>query len=395
MKVLFFYPLENIRLTYVDMINIKEVKTDKDLKDFINFNYSLYEGNEYAVPELMADLLTTFSRTKNAAYDFSESRLFLAVDSTGEVVGRVAAIINHKANETWGIRKVRFGWIDFVDDYQVSSSLINAVEQWGREKGMDSIQGPMGFTDMDHEGMLIEGFDELSTSATIYNYPYYQKHLEALGFEKEADWIEYSLKVPEKVPEKLMRIAEIVKQKYDLHLAPRNISTKSFLARYGSGFFSCVNEAFKPLFGYSEITERQKTEYLKMYSSLLDRNLISVVLDKDERVVGCGAAMPSMSRALQKSRGKMFPFGWWHLVKALKWKHSETADLLLAAVIPEYQGKGVNAIFVSDIVSQLIIGGYKQVESNVELETNSKIQSQWNYFEHRQHKRRRCYTKTL
>ncbi len=377
------------------MITIKEVRTDKELRAFISFNYSLYKGNAYAVPELMDDLVNTFSPKKNAAYEYCESQLFLAYDEKGNVVGRVAAIINNKANDTWNVLNVRFGWIDFVDDRRVSAALIDAVEKWGRSKGMNAIQGPMGFTDMDHEGMLIEGFDELSTSATIYNYPYYPEHLEALGFVKEVDWVEYSITVPDRIPDKLVRVAEIVKKKYDLHLASHDMSMKAYLARYGSDFFSCINAAFRPLFGYCELTERQKQDYLRMYSSVLDMDLVCIVLDKDDRVVGCGVAMPSMSRALQKSGGRMLPFGWWHLLKGLKWKHSDTADLLLAAVLPEYQGKGVNAIFVSDILSRLITGGYKHVESNVELETNTKIQSQWNYFERRQHKRRRCYTKSL
>lgn len=377
------------------MITIKDVETRSQLKDFINFNYTLYKGNEYAVPELMVDLLNTFSPEKNAAFEFCEAKYFLAYDDAGKIVGRVAGIINHKANESWHLHKVRFGWIDFIDDREVSAALLKAVEEWGKSKGMDSIQGPMGFTDMDHEGMLIEGFDELSTSATIYNYPYYKEHLDALGYEKETDWVEFNVQIPDAMPEKMLRIADIVRRKYNLHVAPRNMSMKKFLAKYGSSFFTCINAAFKPLFGYSELTERQKRDYLDMYSMILDIDLISLVLDKEERVVACGVAIPSLSEALQKSGGKMFPLGWWHLLKALKWKHSKTADLLLAAVLPEYQGKGLNAVFITDLYPNFIKGGFKQVETNVELESNSKIQSQWAYFENRQHKRRRCFTKTI
>lgn len=376
-------------------ITVREVTTRKEILNFIHFNYRLYKDNKYSVPEMSLDLLNTFSKVKNPAFDFCEAKFFLAFNSRDEVVGRVAGIINHKANETWNTKYVRFGWIDFVDDPAVSEALLSEVEKWGKEKGMNRIQGPMGFSDLDHEGMLVYGFDEVSTSATIYNYLYYPQHLEQFGYEKEVDWIEMSIKIPDTFPEKFGRIADIVKKKYELHVAPRNVSMKSYLAKYGKSFFDCVNAAFKPLFGYSELTDRQIQCYLDMYSDVLDMELISLVLDKDEKVVACGVAMPSMSEALQKSGGKMLPFGWWYLLKALKWKRSQTADLLLAAVLPEYQGKGINAIFMYDIYQNLLKGGYKMLETNVELESNTKIQSQWDYFERRIHKRRRCYHKAL
>ncbi|MCQ2221292.1 MAG: GNAT family N-acetyltransferase [Prevotella sp.] len=376
------------------MVTIREVNTKKELKTFARFNYKMYKDNKYAVPELYEDLLDTFNKEKNAAYDFCETALFLAYDDSGEVVGRIAGIINHKANDTWKTKNVRFGWVDFIDDEEVSSALFAKVEEWGRAKGMENIQGPLGFTDMDPEGMLIDGYEEMSTQATIYNYPYYPKHLERLGFEKDADWIEMVINVPDAIPERISRISDIVMKKMGLHIAPR-CSTKKFLDKYGMGFFDCVNAAFKPLFGYSELSERQKRSYLDMYSVVLDSELISIVLDKDDNVVAGGVGMPSLSIALQKAKGRMLPFGWYYILKGLKWKHPKVADLMLVAVRPEYQGKGVNAMIINDLIPRFIAGGYEKVETNPELEVNAKVQSQWIYFEREYKKRRRCFTKKI
>ena len=369
-------------------------KDKKSLKKFVQFGTDMYKGNDCFVPPLRMDDVNTLSPDVNPAFELCDAEYFMAFRD-GKPVGRIAAIIHRLSNEQRGKKEMRFGFVEFIDDEEVCDALFNAAIAWGKERGMETIIGPLGFSDMDYEGMLIEGFDELSTSATIYNYPYYKEHLDALGYEKETDWVEFNVQIPDAIPEKMVRIADIVRRKYDLHVAPRNMSMKKFLAKYGSSFFTCINAAFKPLFGYSELTERQKRDYLDMYSMILDIDLISLVLDKEERVVACGVAIPSLSKALQKSGGKMFPLGWWHLLKALKWKHSKTADLLLAAVLPEYQGKGLNAVFISDLYPNFIKGGFKQVETNVELESNSKIQSQWAYFENRQHKRRRCFTKKI
>ena len=333
------------------MVTIKQVSTKKELKQFIRFNYELYKDNPYSVPDLYEDMLNTFS-DKNAAMEFCEAAYFLAYKDD-KVVGRVAAIINNKANKTWNLNNVRFGWIDFIDDEEVSKALIDTVEKWGKERGMDTIQGPLGFTDMDAEGMLIEGFEELSTMATIYNYPYYQKHMEKLGFEKDADWIEMLMTVPKEtgMPERLSRIAEIVMKKID--------------------------------------------HYVKMYLPMLDLKLVSLITEANGRLVAVGISMPSMSRALQKAKGKLTPLGWWHLLKALKFKKPKTLDLLLVGVLPEYQSKGVNSILFYDLLPIYISEGYDYVETNPELEDNSKVQQQWIYFERRQHKRRRCYKKAL
>lgn len=376
----------------MDDIEIRKVDSRKSLRRFIQFGYDLYEGNEYYVPDLRLDLWDTFTE-KNPAREFCDCQLFLALRN-GEVAGRVAAIVNRKANETWGRKTVRFGWIDFVDDRRVSAALLRAVEDWGRERGMTEVEGPLGFTDMDPEGMLIEGFEELGTMATIYNYPYYKAHMEDLGFAKATDWIEKLLRVPERVPERLERISKIVMEKYGLGF--RHYRHTSSLARdYGQEIFHVINAAFKPLFGYSELSQKQIDQYVSTYIKLVDPRLVSLIVDKEGRLVGVGISMASMSRALQRSKGKLFPTGWWPLLKALKLRHSTRIDLMLVAVLPQWQGRGVNALFFYDLLPHYIAAGYKDVETNIELEDNLKVQSQWIYFEGRQHKRRRCWRKDL
>lgn len=376
-------------------ITIREVETKKELKKFIRFNYELYKDNPYSVPDLYEDMLNTFS-DKNAAMEFCKAKYFLAYNEKGEIVGRVAGIINEKANKKWDRKTVRFGWIDFIDDIEVSKALLDKVEQWGRENGMTEMQGPLGFTDMDAEGMLIEGFEELSTMATIYNYPYYPVHMEKLGFEKDADWIEMRLTVPREtgLPERLKRIAEIVMEKYNLSIK-KYTSSKKIAKDYGQDIFKLINEAFSPLFGYSELSQKQIDQYIKMFLPFLDLKLISLITESDGKLIGVGISMPSLSRALQKAKGKLFPFGWFHLLKALKWEKPKDLDLMLVAIKPEYQNKGVNSILFYDLLPIYIEEGYEYVETNVELETNTKVQSQWIYFERRQHKRRRCFKKEL
>lgn len=376
------------------MVTIKQVATNKDLKKFIRFNYELYKNNQYSVPDLYEDMLNTFS-DKNAAMEFCEAAYFLAYKGN-EIVGRVAAIINKKANKTWNLKTVRFGWIDFIDDEEVSKALLDKVEEWGRERGMDTIQGPLGFTDLDAEGMLIEGFEELSTMATIYNYPYYPQHMEKLGFGKDADWIEMLMTVPKEtgMPERLSRIAEIVMKKYDLRIK-KYTSARKIAKDYGQEIFKVINEAFKPLFGYSELSQKQIDQYVRMYLPVLDLKLVSLITEANGRLVAVGISMPSMSRALQKAKGKLTPLGWWHLLKALKFKKPKILDLMLVGVLPEYQSKGVNSILFYDLLPIYISEGYDYVETNPELEENNKVQQQWIYFERRQHKRRRCFKKAI
>ena len=374
-------------------IEIKEIKpTRKEIKKFSMFSTNMYKDNKYYVPDLLMDNLDTFNPAKNPASEFCDSKLFMAYRD-GKAVGRVAGIINRVVNEKCNEKNVRFGFIDFVDDEEVSAALMAAVEDWGRSQGMDHIVGPLGFTDMDPEGMLIEGFDQVSTMATIYNHPYYQQHIEKLGFERETDWVEFKIVVPDVIPEKMVRICEIVKKKYNV----RNIkytSAKALVKDYGQAIFQLINEAYSQLYGYSPLTPRQIDHYINMYLPVLRLENVSLIVDADNTLIGVGIAMPSMSKALQRSRGKLFPFGWYHLLKGLKGKN-DVVDLLLVAIKPEYQSEGVNSLLFNDLIPCFRKNGYKYAESNPELDDNQRVQLQWQYFETTQHKRRRAYKKAL
>lgn len=374
-------------------IIIKKVSSKKELKTFIRFNYELYKGNPYSVPDLYDDMLNTFSSKKNAAFEFCEAEYFLAYKDN-KVVGRVAAIINNRANQTWDKKEVRFGWIDFIDDEEVSSALLKAVEDWGKQKGMDTITGPLGFTDMDAEGMLIEGFDQLGTMATIYNYPYYPQHMEKLGFEKDADWVEFKLYVPDQLPEKFVRISEIILQKYKLKI--KKLTRKEIKEKhYGQKIFDLINEAYAPLYGFSKMTQGQIDQYVNTYLPLLDLRMVSIVETEDGELIAAGISMASLSKALQKAKGRMLPFGWFYLLKALFIKRPKVLDLLLVGVKPEYQSKGVNALLFYDLVPTFKKMGFVYGESNPELEENKKVQAQWSAFESVQHKRRRAFKKAI
>lgn len=372
---------------------IKKVSTKKELHSFIRFNYELYKNNPYSVPDLYDDMLNTFRKDKNAAFEFCEAEYFLAYKK-GKLVGRVAAIINNRANETWNKKEVRFGWIDFIDDMEVSEALINEVEKWGKERGMQTVVGPLGFTDMDAEGMLVEGYDQLSTMATIYNYPYYPVHMEKMGFEKAADWVEFKLTVPDKLPEKFVRISEIILQKYNLKI--KKLTRKELNEKnYGQKIFDLINEAYAPLYGFSKMTQGQIDQYVKMYLPIIDLRMVSLVEDQAGELVAVGISMPSLSVALQKAKGKMLPFGWFHLLKALFIKKPKVLDLLLVGVKQEYQSKGVNALLFYDLVPTFKKMGFEYGESNPELEDNKKVQAQWSAFESVQHKRRRAYKRDI
>ena len=378
-------------------IQIKRVETKKDLKRFIEFHYDLYKGNPYDVPNLYSDEVNTLSKDKNAAFDFCEAEYFLALKE-GKVVGRVAAIINHKANEKWKKKDVRFGWIDFIDDIEVSRALFEAVEEYGRKKGMDDIVGPLGFTDMDPEGMLTWGFDKLGTMATIYNYEYYPQHMEKLGgWKKDNDYVEYYLVVPEKSPEKYTKIAEMVEKRYNLHV--RKLTKKDiFQGGYGKKLFDLINLTYSDLYGFSELTDRQIDQYVKMYFPLADLDLVTVIEDgnKDNQLAGLGITIPSLSHALQKCRrGRLFPFGWWHLLRAIKFHKTDGVDLLLMGFLPEYRSKGANALLFADLIPRYVNYGFKWGETQVEMESNEGVQSQWGPLDPINHKKRRCYRRSL
>ena len=375
------------------MIEVKKISpTKKNLRKFTQFQIDLYRANDCYVPPLVSDDVKTLDPKKNPAFAFCEAQCFMAYEG-GRPVGRVAAIINNAVNERSGEKSVRFGFLDFEDNPEVSAALMKAVEQWGKERGMTRVIGPLGFTDLDHEGMLIEGFDELSTMATIYNYPYYPEHIERLGYAKDSDWKEFVMDVPDGIPEKMNRVADIVKKRTGLKVK-KYTSRKKIKEEYGRALFELVNEAYDQLYEYSPLTDRQIEYYINQYLDLLDLDLVTIIVDEEEKLVGVGISMPSMSRALQKAKGKLFPFGWIPLLKGLKGKN-DRVDLLLVAVKPEYQSKGVNALLFQDLIPYYIKRGFKWAESNPEMETNAKVQSQWDYFTHRQHRRRRSYVKNI
>jgi len=384
------------------MISIKKVEGRRDLYAFIRFNYHLYKGNAYAVPDFLEDMQDTFNRRKNAAFEFCEADLFLAYKDK-KLVGRVAAIINHKANKTWQTKNVRFGWIDFIDDIEVLKALLDTVEQWGRERGMKKIVGPLGFTDMDPEGMLIDGFDQLSTMSTIYNYPYYPRLIEQLGFEKEIDWVERKVMVPtadehQADMQKYFRVAEMSMKRYNLHMRHFK-SAKEILAEDGGKYvqkcFNIINKAYAGLYGYSEMNERQINQYATTYLQFLDMRLLAIVENEENEPVAMGVGMGSLSYALQKAHGKLFPFGWWHLAKAIFFKPAPVIDLLLVGVLPEYQNKGVNAPLFAQIIKAAQKMGFVWAETHPQLEDNEKSQGQWAHLDCSIHKRRRCYHKDL
>ncbi|MGN0230885.1 MAG: N-acetyltransferase [Muribaculaceae bacterium] len=362
--------------------------TPAQLKQFVHFGIDLYKGNEYYVPALVIDEIDTLNPAKNPAFDFCESRYFMAFRD-GKPVGRIAGIINRQVNERSGQKTVRFGFVDFIDDDEVVDALFAAVKEWGRQKGLDNIVGPLGFTDMDNEGMLTDGFDQLGTMATIYNHPYYNAQMQRMGFEVDASWVEFKILVPDGIPDKFQRICDIVRRKYGV----RNVhfkSKKELVAKYGRALFELINKTYDQLYGYSPLTPKQIDHYIKMYVPIVRLENLSVIVDADDRLVGLGLAMPSLSKALIKSRGRLFPTGWFHLIKALK-AQNDIVDLLLVAVEPEYQSKGVNSLLFTDLIPSFIKQGYKYAETNPELEVNQRVQSQWQYFDTTLHKRRCTY----
>ncbi len=374
-------------------VQIKKVETNKDLRTFSKFANKLYKGSAFYVPTMPVDERNTLDKKKNAAFEFCDADYFLAYKD-GKLVGRVAAILNPKANMAWKTKQVRFGWIDFIDDYEVSEALINQVIAWGRERGMEHIAGPLGFTDFDPEGMLVEGFDRLGTMAMLYNHPYYMVHMERLGMVKEVDWLEFRITIPEVLPEKFVKMSEIVKQRYNLKirkLTHRDIKREN----YGQKFFNLINECYCNLYGYSLLSEKQIDQYVKFYLSVLDLRMASFVENEQGELIAAGVAMPSLSEALQKCGGNLFPTGWWHLVKNMYIRKPDTLDLLLVGVRPDYQSKGVNAMIFTDLFQVYKDMGFKYAETSAELETNVKIQQMFGIFEPEQHKRRRIYTKEI
>ena len=374
-------------------IQIRKASTAREMRVFARFANKLYKGNPYYVPSMPFDDLNTFNSDSNGAYAFSEAEFYLAYKD-GEVVGRVAAIINHKANQAWEVKQVRFGWIDFIDDIEVSSALLDAVSEFGRRHGMTQIVGPLGFTDFDPEGMLVDGFDKISTMALIYNHPYYPEHLKKLGYAKETGWLEFRLTLPQNVPDQHQRLAELVRDRYGLRL--RKLTRRQIRKEdYGRKLFSLINQTYCKLYGYSILSDKQIDQYVDLYLSLVDARMLSFVENPEGELIAAGISIPSLAEALQKSGGEIFPFGWWHLLKSMFIKKPDTVELLLIGVRPDYQNRGVNSLIIVDLLNTYRELGFRYAETNANLETNLKIQAMWHPFEREQHKKRWVFGKEL
>ena len=385
-------------LYFCSMIEIKKVEDRKGLKEFVQFRYDMYRNCQWAVPFLYSDEMNTLRSDRNAAFECCESDYFLAYKD-GRPVGRVAAIINHRANERWQHKQVRFGWMDFEDDLEVSRALLETVEQWGRERGMTEMIGPMGFTDMDREGMLIEGFEEDATMYINYNYPYYPQHMEQLGgFVKDNDYMECKVKVPDQVPDKFHKIAAMISKRYNLQVRK---FTRKELVTGGKGheIFNIINATYKDLYGYSELSNRQINQLVDQYIKIADLNLVTAVEDwntPEHKMVGFGITFPSFTSALRKTRdGRLLPFGWWPLLRTLKWHKTSVVDLLLIGVLPEYRQKGANSIIFDDLIQWFERYNFEYAETGPQMESNEGVLSQWQYLEARVHRKHRCYKKKL
>ena len=374
-------------------IVIKEVKSKRALYRFVQFGIDLYKGNPYYCPPIFFDEINTFNPKGNPALEVCEYVIYMAYRN-GEIVGRIVGIINHRANEAWGVKKCRFGWFEFIDDYEVFKALLDAVAEWGRSKNMLCLNGPVGFTDFDHQGLLIEGFNYNSPMASLYTHPYYVAHYEQYGLRKEADWIEYQITPPKEAPEKMRRVAQIVGQRYGLHTVKVR-SVKELKKRYGYTYFDVLDEAYQKLYNYQPMTPQQKKYYCQMYFPLLNFDFVTMVANRDDEIVAVGLGMPSLSNALRKCRGRLFPFGWYHLIKALRAKKMTDFDLLLIAVRPDYQDKGLTALIFDEMTPYFAKYGIQRVETTSILETNHKSLANFADFEHIQHKRRRAYIKEL
>lgn len=367
---------------------IKSVSTRKDLEEFIKFPITLYAGNGQFVPEMANDVRDSFNPDKNHGLSFTEVQAFIA-ERDGKVVGRIAGIINSRANKKWNSSVVRFGYIDFIDDLEVSKALLDTVVKWGRERGMTEIQGPLGITDFDKEGMLVEDFDRMGSMIDIYNYPYYPKHMEAHGYSKITDWVQIRVEIPSEVPQRYARVAKLSSEMYGLKV--RKVTLQEAYNGEGRRVFDLMNQAYAPLFGYSSFTPNQVDYFLKMYLPVADMELIPLVENDKGELVAAAVTMASMSKALQKSKGKLFPVGWWHMFKALKLKHEDTVNMMLIAVRPDMQGLGVNALIFNDLIPVYNKKGYKYAETGPQLEDNVKELSQWKPLNPEILKRRRCY----
>lgn len=377
----------------MEKIDVVKVSSKRQLDDFIGLPATIYRDCQQYVPDLESDTRSLLDPKRNPAFEFSAIQPFVAYCG-GSAVGRIVGIINRKANERWQTRNVRFALIEFVDDRRVSAALLQAVAEWGRSLGMDRIEGPLGITDFDKEGMLIEDFDLTGTMSTIYNPPYYHLHLEALGFGKEVDWLQVRIEVPREVPARYARTAQYAREQIGLRVV-KLTNSQILRGGYGKKVFDLLNTAYSPLFGFSQLSERQVDDFLRKYLSLIDKRLIPVVLNAEGEVVGVAVTMGCLSQAMRKARGRLWPMGWWHLLKALKWRREGSAEMLLIAVRPDYQGLGVNALFFDDLIPIYNQLGFRWAETGPQLEDNVRELSQWKPLKPQYVKRRRCYTKKI
>ena len=374
-------------------VDVVKVTCKRQLDDFIRLPYAIYRDCPQYVPDLESDIRDLLNSHKNPAFETSDIQPFIAYHD-GKPVGRIAGIINHKANEHWQTHNVRFSLIEFIDDAEVSASLLETVGNWGKAFGMDAIEGPLGTTDFDKEGMLIEDFHLTGTMNTIYNPDYYPRHLEELGFVKEADWLQVRIQVPQEVPARYARTAQYVREQMGfkvVKLTDRDIWHRGF----GKKVFDLLNEAYQPIFGFSALSGQQIDNFMHKYLSLIDRQLIPVVINDKEDVVGVAVTMGCLSQAMQKAHGRLWPTGWWHLLKALKWHREEGAEMLLIAVRPDCQGMGINALFFDDLIPIYNKYGFRWAETGPQLEDNVRELSQWKPLKPEYVKRRRCYIRSL
>lgn len=374
-------------------VTVTRVQNKRAFREFLHFPLTLYKDMPAFVPPLLMDDADTLNPKKNPAYEFCEAAMYLAYRD-GKLAGRVAAIVNSKANAAWNHAQVRFGWFDFIDDREVSKALLDAVEAFGRERGMTTILGPLGFTDFDPEGMLVEGFDYLSSMALHHNWPYYKDHMEALGYVKDVDWLEYRIYIGDTIPEKYTRVAKIVEDRYDLHLR-KTTRREVHKTDIGYRIFNLINETYASLYNFTVLPKKMIDKYVGFYLGIIDLKFVSLVEDKDKNIVGFGVVMPSITRALKKCKGRLFPLGWFYILRSMYWKYEENFEMLLIGVKPEYQKKGVNSIIFVDLMKELLKGGFTYGESNAELESNLDIRSQWGDLEVKECKRRRVYKKEV
>lgn len=371
-------------------LTIKEISKKKDIIEFIRFPDRLYSGNKFYVPALHAKELNTLSFDKNPAFEFCRAKYWLAVQD-GVTVGRIAGIINDRYNEKHKVKYARFGWLDFVDDKKVLILLFQAVRKWAISQKMEYIHGPLGFSSFDFSGVLIKGFDELPTSFARYNFTYYPKLIEELGYTKDIDWVEYNVKVPMSVPEKFIVGAELVKKRYNIHSAI--LKSKKDILKYSDEIFKLLNDEYKDVYCFSELSKKQIESLKRQFASILNPDYVSIILDASDKVIAFGITMPSLSIVQQELEGKLFPFGFFRIRQALR--KNDTADALLIAVRKNYQNHGVHGLIFTDIMGSFIKNGIINLESTRELESNVSINNVWNKFEYRQHKRTRCYIKKL